>query len=203
MTRIVVDARGLPCPQPVLRARQAMEKADAVVTIVDSRDQAENVSRMAQAAGWAVHVDGKEEGIYVHAVRQETLREPDSASEMVMGSAVTLSGPLVLLVPAEHLGRGEHTELGDILMRSFIQVLSEVKPRPDTLVFLNSGVKLVAEGSPVVEDLQELSRQGVTILACGTCLGYYDLKEKAAVGTVTHMFAIAETLLAAGRVVSV
>ncbi len=61
---------------------------------------------------------------------------------------------------------------------------------------------LVVEGSPVLEDLQGLSEQGVEILACGTCLGYYELKEKVAVGEVSNMYTIAETMLRAGRVVS-
>jgi len=203
MTRIVVDARGLPCPQPVLRARQAMEKADEVVTIVDSPDQAENVSRMAETAGWAVHVDGKEEGVYVHTIRQETSREPELAQEVVVGSVVPLGGPLVLLVAGEQLGRGEHAELGTVLMRSFFHTLLEAEPHPDMVVFVNSGVKLVVEGSPVLEDLQALAYQGIAILACGTCLGYYELKEKVQVGTISNMYAIAETLLRAGRVVSI
>lgn len=70
-----------------------------------------------------------------------------------------------------------------------------------TILFFNSGVKLVVEGSPVLEDLRNLCGQGVEILACGTCLGYYELKEKIAVGEVSNMYNIAETMLRAGKVV--
>jgi sulfur relay (sulfurtransferase) complex TusBCD TusD component (DsrE family) len=58
------------------------------------------------------------------------------------------------------------------------------------------------KGSPVLEDLRTLANQGVQILACGTCLGYYGLKEKVAVGEVSNMYTIAETMLQAGKVVS-
>lgn len=108
---------------------------------------------------------------------------------------------LVLLVPSETMGRGDDG-LGQILIRSFCHVLTEITPRPDTIIFLNSGVKLVIGASPVLEDLQGLATQGVEILACGTCLGHYDLKEQAAVGEVSNMYAIAETLLRAARVIT-
>lgn len=101
------------------------------------------------------------------------------------------------------MGRGEATELGQVLIRSFFHTLLEIERRPDVIVFYNTGVRLVVEGSPILEDLRALSEQGVQILACGTCLGYFDLKDRVAVGTVSNMYTIAETLLGAGRVVMV
>ncbi|HID89547.1 MAG TPA: sulfurtransferase-like selenium metabolism protein YedF, partial [Anaerolineae bacterium] len=85
--------------------------------------------------------------------------------------------------------------------------------RADELARIESELKLVsemrllykAEGFPAfsgVEDLQGLVERGVEILACGTCLGYYELKEKIAVGGVSNMYTIAEALLRAGRVVN-
>ncbi len=201
----VVDARGLPCPQPVLNTKKAMEEADDILTIVDGADQAENVSRMAEKAGWAVSVDGKEDGIYVRIVRQEASRQAEATPDVTVCEPPAPAGParpLVLLVPSEMMGRGEHAELGTILVRGFFHTLAEMETRPDTVIFFNSGVKLVVEGSPVVEDLQALAGQGVEVLVCGTCLGYYDLKEKVAVGVVSNMYTIAETVLGAGRVVS-
>jgi intracellular sulfur oxidation DsrE/DsrF family protein len=79
--------------------------------------------------------------------------------------------------------------------------LSEVAPVPDTIIFFNSGVKLVVEGSPVLEDLQALSEHGIEILVCGTCLGYYEIVDQLAVGEVSNMYTIAETMLGAGKVV--
>jgi selenium metabolism protein YedF len=99
------------------------------------------------------------------------------------------------------MGRGDD-ELGRILARGFFHALGEVTPRPDTIIFFNSGVKLVVQGSPVLEDLQALCGQGIEILACGTCLGHFDLKDKLVVGEVSNMYSIAEALLSAGKVVS-
>ncbi len=98
------------------------------------------------------------------------------------------------------MGRGDD-ELGGILIRSFLHTLSEVEPLPATMIFINSGVKLTVEGSPVLEDLRLLEEKGIGIVACGTCLGYFELKEQVGVGEISNMYTIAETLLAAGNVV--
>ena len=192
-----INAQGLPCPQPVLLTKQAMTETGDILTIVDSPDQAENVAQMARTAGWTVQIDGKEEGIYVRLTQPQ-----GAAQEMPVGMAVPAGGPLVLVVPGDTMGRGETPELGGILFRSFFHTLREVQPWPDVIVFFNTGVKLVAEGSPVLEDLQALAGQGVQLLACGTCLGYFELKDKVAVGTVSNMYTIVETILRAGKVVS-
>lgn len=110
------------------------------------------------------------------------------------------AGPLVLFVASDCLGRGP-AELGERLMGAFFHTLLEVAPRPQKIVFSNTGVRLVAEGSRVLDDLRELAAQGVDILACGTCLGYFELKEKVAVGRISNMNEIATTLLEAGKVV--
>ena len=57
------------------------------------------------------------------------------------------------------------------------------------------------EGSESLEDLRKLEAQGVEILTCGTCLNFYGLTEKLAVGGVTNMYAIVETLAGAGKVI--
>ena len=49
--------------------------------------------------------------------------------------------------------------------------------------------------------LRTLEAQGVTIMTCGTCLNYYGLTERLAVGSVSNMYTIAETLAGAGKVI--
>lgn len=53
---------------------------------------------------------------------------------------------------------------------------------------------MTTEGSDSLEDLKSLEAQGVEIMTCGTCLDYYGLKDKLAVGTVTNMYSIVETM---------
>jgi selenium metabolism protein YedF len=205
----LVDARGLACPQPVILTRNALRE-DApgtgvvVTTIVDNETARENVRRMAEKTGATVQIDERADGIYLSIA-------PSSASivhghtpqtELTLGKVTEpLDGPLVLLIPSEFMGRGDD-ELGHILLRGFFHTLGEIEPLPNTIIFFNSGVKLVVEGSPVLGDLQSLSENGVEILACGTCLGHYELLEQVAVGEVSNMYTIAETMLGAGKVIN-
>jgi selenium metabolism protein YedF len=192
-----VDARGLACPQPVILTRNALQESEAVITIVDNETAQLNVTRMAEKTGATVKTKQQDDGTYLLISRGEAPQKETAAQP----AALPAGGPLVVVVPSEIMGRGD-AELGHILIRGFFHTLGEVEPLPDTLVFFNSGVKLVVEGSPVLEDLEQLCGRGVEILACGTCLSYYQLKEKVAVGEVSNMYTIAETLLRAGKVVN-
>ena len=46
-----------------------------------------------------------------------------------------------------------------------------------------------------------MEAQGVEILTCGTCLNFYGLTEKLAVGSATNMYSIVEILAGAGKVI--
>ena len=196
-----IDARGLACPQPVILTRRAMQEGQsdkgwAVTTIVDNETARQNVTRMATKAGATVVAEQKDDGIYLHISGGQGPQEEQAVSE-----AAPAGGPLVLAIASEFMGRGDDV-LGHVLMRGFFHTLGEVAPAPDTLILFNSGVKLVVDGSPVLEDLQVLRQHGVEILACGTCLGYYELRDRVAVGEVSNMYSIAEALLGAGKVIN-
>ena len=46
-----------------------------------------------------------------------------------------------------------------------------------------------------------MEEQGTVIMTCGTCLDFYGIKDKLAVGTVTNMYSIVETLQNAEKVI--
>ncbi|MFN2186530.1 MAG: sulfurtransferase-like selenium metabolism protein YedF [Anaerolineae bacterium] len=192
-----VDARGLACPQPVILTRKAMQQSDQIVTLVDGETSVTNVSRMAEKAGWQVNVVALDDEYQIELVKGSGT--PKAAPQAV-GKAEVLSGPLVLVVSSDIMGRG-NAELGNILIRGFFHTLGEVEPLPRTIIFFNTGVKLACEGSPVLDDLRALEAQEIEILVCGTCLGYFEVTEQLAVGQVSNMYDIAETMLGAGKVV--
>lgn len=187
----VVDARGLSCPQPVLLAKKALEETTEVLVIVDNEASAQNLRHMGQQQGCEVRVDQRADGIYVHLKRLAA--KPSGACEAIGLGAV-------LVVPSECMGRGEE-ELGRLLMRSFLHTLAELRHDLRKAIFFNTGVKLVVEGSDVLDDLRVLEEKGVEILACGTCLDYFGLKGKQKVGRVSNMYEIAEALLAAQKLI--
>ncbi len=190
----IVDARGLACPQPVIQTRKAMQQADQIVTLVDNETAVTNVSRMAERAGWQVNVAPQGEEFRIELTRGAPLPQAGPPA----GGA---GRPLLLVVPADIMGRGE-AELGAILIRGFFHALGEAQPRPDTIILFNTGVRLACEGSPLLGDLRALEDDGVEVLACGTCLNHFGLTDQLAVGQVSNMYTIAETLVNAGRVIT-
>ncbi len=114
---------------------------------------------------------------------------------------MSAGGPTVLLVKSNQMGAGDD-ELGQILIRGLFHTLLELEEPPATIIFLNSGVKLVTKDSPALEDIEDLERGGVEILACGTCLNFFGLTEQLGAGVISNMYTIVETLMAAGRIIS-
>jgi selenium metabolism protein YedF len=190
----------MPCPQPVILTKRAMDEAEEVLTLVSAEDQVTNVRRLAEKAGWQVSVERREDAFAVRLTKGKASTEPEVTPDLAV--CTIPAGGAVLVISSEQMGRGE-AELGGILIRAFFHTLTEIQPLPQTIIFYHSGVKLVVEGSPVLDDLRALEAKGIELLACGTCLGYYNLKERLAVGSISNMYTIAEKLLRAGRVLAV
>ena len=102
------------------------------------------------------------------------------------------NGTTVVLC-SQTMGVGDD-KLGKSLMKAYIFALTNLDELPATILCYNGGAFLTCEGSDSLEDLKNLESQGVTIKTCGTCLNFYGLTEKLAVGTVTNMYDIADTL---------
>ncbi len=199
MTTTTIDARGLPCPQPVILTRNAMREAQELTVLVTGRDQVTNVSRLAEKAGWQTQLEQRPDGYAIHLVKgQEPVAEPELTTDL---TSCDISRRTVVVAASDQMGRGDD-ELGAILVRAFFHTLTESNSLPGTIIFYNTGVKLAAEGSPILDDLRDLQGKGVEILACGTCLGYFNLKERLAVGTISNMYTISETLLGAAHIVT-
>ena len=203
MTKKELDNRGLACPLPVINTRKALLElgpggADGpeLVSIVDNEAALENVIRMAGREGCETRVERKEDGIYIHIFPKAG--EPDHAEAEVSlpkgEEDRRCSGEeKTILITSSTLGKGKE-ELGTLLMRSFIFSVKEVGFLPARIIFMNSGVFLTTEGSPVLDELKELQGRGVQIYSCGTCLDYYQLRDKLVVGEVTNMYDAVEYL---------
>lgn len=186
----IVDARGLTCPQPVILTKRAMDQgeADRLVTIVDQAAALENVTKLARSQGYDVEVEDKEGDYYITMIRSAEISAQD----------VNAQENVAILITNRYFGQGDE-ELGRILMRSFLYTLTELNGRVKNIIFMNSGVFLTTEGSEVLEILQGLSQEGVEILSCGTCLDFYGLKDKLAIGEITNMYTAADILSRANR----
>ena len=197
----IVDARGLPCPQPVILTRNAMRQEQELDVLLTGADQVANVRRLAEKGGWRAVAEKSADGFILHLAKgQATAEEPEITPDMAV-CATPQAQKRVLVIAGEQMGRGE-PELGAILIRTFFHTLTEVNSLPSSIVFYNSGVKLTIDDSPILDDLKALEARGVEILICGTCLSYYSLKERIGVGAISNMYAIAEAILGADHVFS-
>jgi intracellular sulfur oxidation DsrE/DsrF family protein len=89
------------------------------------------------------------------------------------------------------------------LAGNFLTLLMDASEMPSDLLFYADGVKLVCEGSPVLEQLRALQGHGATLLICRTCLDYFRLSDKVRVGTIGGMPGILDAIARADKVVSV
>jgi len=192
----VIDCRGLACPQPVVTTKEALDqlKEGELVVIVENSVSCNNVERFAQSQGCSVSVEKKAENYYLR------IRKPSDSNKAELFQEAESPRKVVVYINSHLLGVGDEA-LGSILMRAFLKTLLDLKPKPDRLILINSGVRLSSEGSEVLETLKVLSDQGAAILSCGTCLDYYGLKEKLRVGMISNMFEIAQSLLDADRLI--
>lgn len=196
----VLDCRGVACPQPVILTKRALDKVPAELTVlVDNLAAKENVAKFATASGYGVSIES-EDGLY-HLRLLARTAESGLVSGNLQTELLAAGERPVFLITQNTLGQ-DSVELGAILMKSFFVSLCEMTPQPRAIMLLNTGVYLAAEGSPVLDKILELSRRGVNIMVCGTCLDYFKLKDELAVGVVTNMYSILMELKGPGRAIT-
>ncbi len=200
-----VNAMGDACPLPVVKAKNAIKEmggAGIVEVKVDNEIAVQNLAKMAKQKGYGV----KSEKIS-NVEFKVTLEVGDvAAATGVEDIAEVCPVPaghkknVVVAIASDRMGHG-HDELGAVLMKGFIFALSQLDEVPSTILFYNGGANLTVEGSASLEDLKNLEAMGVEIMTCGTCLNYYNIADKLAIGEVTNMYSIVEKLTQADLVV--
>jgi selenium metabolism protein YedF len=103
---------------------------------------------------------------------------------------------------SDTLGTGDE-ELGRLLMRNLIYSLARADASPERVMFMNGGVRLTCEGSPVLDDLRMMAEAGTIVKSCGTCLDFLGLKDSLMVGEVGDMAGSAGVLASGADVVTV
>ena len=197
---IKVDALGDACPLPVVKAKKAiseLQSAGQVEVLVDNEIAVQNLTKMAQQKGYQYSAEKLADREYRVVF---TVGEAAAPTEEAPVCAPDARTDTVVAISAAVMGDGSE-ELGKTLLKAFVFALTQQDRLPKTVLFYNGGASLSCEGSPMLEDLKALEAQGVEILTCGTCLNFYGLTEKLAVGSVTNMYTIVEKLTQAGNVV--
>lgn len=197
---ITVNAMGDNCPIPVIKTKKAMQALtgpETIEVLVDNEIAVQNVTKMASSSGGTVSSEKLGDAEFKVTIQMEGAPKADEEEVSCMPDA---RDNTVVVVSSDRMGSG-NDELGKVLIKGFIYAVTQLDTLPKTMLFYNGGATLTTEGSDSLEDLKSLEAQGVQIMTCGTCLDYYGLKEKLAVGTVTNMYSIVETMAKAGRII--
>ena len=184
-----IDCRGELCPRPVIMTKKELDSITegTLTTIVDNEVAKENVSKLAHSLGLEFSVESKSDNEFYVKIVKGLNDSGQEVDELVALSKTTIA------IGSDKMGTGGE-ELGKVLMKSFIYTVKETEPYPESIVLYNSGVNLTCEGSPVLDDLKALSENGVDIQSCGTCLDYYNIKDKLQVGGISNMYSIYEKM---------
>lgn len=199
MQIITVDAMGEKCPAPVIKTRKALQQINEPCTVqvhVDNSAAEQNILRLASSLKIDARSikDGHKHYVISMNVRHALQTEANDCA------CQNNAGATVVAVGSDRMGEG-NSELGTVLMKGFFYALSHSEQLPNTILFYNGGANLTTEGSDLLEDLHYLEENGVEILTCGTCMEYYQIKDKLAVGKITNMYQILQKLMQADKII--
>ena len=197
---VTVNAMGDNCPIPVIKTKKAMQEItgpEVIEVLVDNEIAVQNVTKMATSEGGVVTSEKVAEKEFKVTIQMNGAIAP---SEEEAGCAPDKRDNTVVVISSDRMGAG-NDELGKVLIKGFIFAVTQLDKLPKAMLFYNGGATLTAEGSDSLEDLKHLEAQGVEIMTCGTCLNYYGLTDKLAVGTVTNMYSIVETMDGASKII--
>lgn len=197
-----IDACGLTCPAPVLLVKDAVEQTNEqeITVLVDNAASLENVSRFLTSRGYSIS-DSREGGVF------KIDAQNDGETSAITPTKITTSRQesaqrVLVLVASNTFGTGDDA-LGEKLMIAYIKTIKEIGPDLWQLIFINGGVKLTTESSPVLQELQAYENSGVIILACGTCLEHFNLTSLKKVGGTTNMLDIVTATQLADKVITI
>ncbi|THB74949.1 MAG: sulfurtransferase-like selenium metabolism protein YedF [Desulfobulbaceae bacterium] len=192
-----IDASGLACPGPVLQVKNLFENStvDEIAVLVSGESAKHSVTKFLSDNGFAVKSIPDGLGYKVHGIRSEN-------ETVSLTNEKGVRSKIIVLVSSDRLGRGDD-ELGKKLMVNYIKTLKEMGDELWQIIFVNSGVSMVVESSPVVEDLKQYVDLGITVLACGTCLEHFGLIDWKVVGESTNMLDIVTATQVADKVITI
>ncbi|HOY38114.1 MAG: sulfurtransferase-like selenium metabolism protein YedF [Bacteroidales bacterium] len=195
---ITINARGLACPQPLILAKQALDKAavgESICISTDSETSMQNLMTFLRDLKAQPVCAKKDDTFFVTAKKSATQTNSSETS-----CSINSYRSHVVAVTSETMGSGPE-DLGRILMKAFINTLNEAENLPSHLVFYNSGVLLTHCESDVLGSLKALENKGVYIHICGTCADYFQIRDKIGIGQVSNMYTIVEVLSKATSII--
>lgn len=186
-----LDCRGLACPEPVIKTKNALEELpnDSVLEVLVSTEASkQNVMRFAANGGYTNEAKNQDDYFIINIVKGFAC---GIASE---SSSQSQFQKRVLFLKSDKVGEGE---LGSKLVVGFLKSILELPKPPQKIICVNTAVYLTTadETSDVMQALQALEAKGVEIYSCGVCLDFYGVADRLKVGVVGNAYDTVDTLL--------
>lgn len=206
---ISVDTRGRLCPIPLIMLKKALVNVmvgEEVRVLTDNETACGNLVDYIHdlKAEVTKSDDTTPEGLNFTTL---SFRMPDLSAEVCATEAATAGmprryeeEPYVVVIDSDEMGRGER-ELGQVLLRAFVNALVEMPLKPTHVILYNRGIFVALKGTDTALTLERMNKEfGVEIVCCGTCVDYYDLREQLQLGRISNMYTIMELQSKTGHV---
>jgi len=200
----ILDAKGLKCPMPLIETKKALkeiEKDETLKIFVDNETSVKNVEHFLTDNGMEVEKSEKN-GIFEIIVNKRDGDLDDVQAETYCTTSGEPDNSYVVMFAKDRLGEGSE-ELGNVLVAGLLNTIKERDVLPDKIIFMNSGINLVLKDSPALPLLKELVEKNVDLVSCSTCLDYFGKMNELAIGRVSNMYEILESMLAVEKVINI
>lgn len=178
-----IDTRGKICPMPLIIFKREIKDAkqgEEVEILTDNDMACQNLGDYLSELGITYIKEEKDNMtvlMFTYNVR-------------VCNTSITEENEYIMILNADTLGKGDE-QLGRILMKAFVNTIENLDNLPSKIICYNAGVKLLTLGNDTASTLDKLHKdRGITIMACGTCVDFYDLKGKLIDHKVVNMLNI-------------
>jgi selenium metabolism protein YedF len=200
----ILDLTGLRCPMPLIETKKALKQLveeDVLKIIIDNETSLKNVTHYLKDNG--IPASHQQKGnvfeIKVNMPEGVAFESPDPA---LWCEPENPGNNFVVFFSKDRIGEGSE-ELGNALVGAMLNTLKATGRTPQKMLFMNSGINLVVNGSLFLNQLKEFQENGVDLIVCGTCLDYFGKMDDLAVGRVSNMLEILEAILSAPKVVNI
>lgn len=200
----ILDLTGLKCPMPLIETKKALKQLDkknSLKIIIDNETSVKNVTHFLDDHNIPVSKN-KQGDLFELFVNPPDNLTIESSDPTLWCEPEAIGGQFVVFFSKDRIGEGSE-ELGHALVGAMLNTLKSTERLPQKMIFMNSGINLVVNGSLFLHQMKEFAEKGVDLIACGTCLDYFGKMEELAVGRVSNMHDILESLLNSPKVLNI
>ena len=218
---MILDCRGLECPQPVINTKKALEDiglGEWLHIKINSKIVLENVLKFIEYSGhkatlqtdgseWVVSVQKATNAPQTSNTKQELEEKKESSFSsdnisldippheqegLIIDELSHHAKKKIIYLNDDKAGSGE---VGATLLAKLLSSFVLLSEHVYAVVCLNTGVYLTTNrANQSMPALRDLEQKGVRVISCGACLSAYGLVDKVAVGEIGNAYEIAELL---------